>query len=106
MAEHSRKSDLFSIFDGIDDAEKTLIENLLDEVVFLEEQMTELKKMPFIRVNPKMPTLQKTTPAAKLYKECSQSYMNAIRLLASILRKNEVDEAETLMKRLEEFTSL
>lgn len=45
----------------------------------------------------------KSTPAAKQYKECSQSYMNAVRILLNTLRKTQTDAADELLKRLEEF---
>ena len=78
-------------------------ERLMDEVIFLEEKMIELKNLPFVQVHPKNPAMQKTTSAAKLYKECSQSYMNAIRILSSILHKVESTAQDDLMKLLEEF---
>lgn len=66
--------------------------------------MDELKKMPFVRVSPKNPAMQKTTPASKVYKECMQSYMNAIRILLNTLRKVESSAADELIERLKEFS--
>lgn len=54
---------------------------LIDEIVFLEGQLIELKRLPFINVNPKNPMQQKATPAAKQYKEMLQQYNNSLRLL-------------------------
>ena len=54
---------------------------LVEEIVFLEEQLKELKKLPFISVNPKNPAQQKATPASKQYKELLQQYNNSLRLL-------------------------
>lgn len=99
----TRREQLDEIFKNVEDGQKQLVTRLLDEVIFLEEQMTELKKLPFIRVHPKDPTLQKTTSAAKLYKECTQSYMNAIRILSSILHKVESSAQDELLKLLEGF---
>lgn len=99
----SRREELNEIFKDVDDSEKRLVNNLMDEVVSLEERMSELRGMPFIRVHPKNPAIQKVTPAAKLYKECSQSYMNAIRILSGILQKVETSAQDELLKRLEEF---
>lgn len=104
MADVSRRKLLDDIFKDVDTNEKSLIENLLDEVIFLEERMAELKTMPFISVHPHNPALQKSTAAAKQYKECSQSYMNAIRILLSILYKIESAEQDELLRRLEEFS--
>lgn len=100
----SRRAELDNIFKDVDENEKQLVSKLIDEVVFLEDQMSELKKLPFIRSHPKNHSIQKTTQAAKLYKECSQSYMNAIRILVNILRKVESSETNELLKRLEEFS--
>lgn len=54
---------------------------LLDEFLFLEDQLTKLKKLPFIKVNPSNPEMQKATPAAKQYKELLQQYTNIIKVL-------------------------
>lgn len=98
-----RREILDDIFSGVEAKEKKLIDPLLDEIVFLENQMNELKKFPFIRINSKNSNLQRKTEAAKLYKECSQSYMNAIRILCSILHKVDSSAENELMKKLEEF---
>lgn len=98
-----RRKQLDEIFKNVEDNQKQLVNRLLDEVVYLEDKMTELKQLPFISVHPQNPALQKITPAAKLYKECSQSYMNAIRILSSILHKIESSAQDELLKMLEEF---
>lgn len=54
---------------------------LVDEIIFVEEQLVYLKTLPFININPKNPMQQKTTPAAKQYKELLQQYNNSLRLL-------------------------
>lgn len=78
-----RKSELLGLLHGgAQDVMKA--ERLIDEIVFLEEQMTELKKHPFIAVNPKNPAQQKPTAAAKQYKEFLQQYNNSLRLLLRI----------------------
>lgn len=99
----TRREELDDIFRDVDEDEKKLVNHLIDEVVFLEEQMMRLKKLPFLNVHPKNPAMQKTTPAAKQYKECAQSYMNATRILLNILRQVESSAQDELLKRLEEF---
>lgn len=98
-----RRKEIDDIFKDIDKNEKQLIDPLIDEVVFLEEQMIELKKYPFIKVHPDNSSLQKKTEASKLYKEYMQSYMNAIRILCSILHKVDSSAQDELLKRLAEF---
>ena len=86
-----RKDELIRMFDNVDESQKQLIMPLIDEVVFLEKSMKDLKELPFIRIHPNDQSIQQTTPAAKQYKEMSQSYMNAIRILSSILKLNTTD---------------
>lgn len=100
----TRREQLEEIFKNVEEDQKQLVSRLLDEVVYLEDTMTELKKLPFINIHPTNPALQKITAAAKLYKECSQSYMNAIRILAGILHKVESSAQDELLKVLEEFS--
>lgn len=100
----TRREELDEIFKDVEENERRLVDKLLDEVVYLEDRMHELKELPFISVHPKNPALQKSTPAAKQYKECSQSYMNALRILGSILNKVESSAQDELLRRLEEFT--
>lgn len=99
----TRLEELNDIFRDVDDGQRKLIQPLIVEVVDLEERMRDLKKLPFIAVHPQNNSLQKMTPAAKLYKECSQSYMNAIRILCSVLNKVETTAQDELLRKLEEF---
>ena len=100
----TRREELNNIFKFIDENERTLINPLIDEVINLEIRMMDLKQYPFIVVNPKNPNQQKITSAARLYKECSQSYMNAIRILINILRKTESADVNKLLEKLQEFS--
>lgn len=99
-----RREQLNFIFKDVDENEKKLIDPLLDELVDMEKQLEELRKLPMIRINPKNPAIQKKTEAAKLRKEISQSYMNAVRILCSILNKVESSAQDELLARLEQFT--
>lgn len=91
----NRKDELIHIFDQIDDA-KGVILPLIDDVVFLEEQLQELRQLPFIRVNPKNRADQKPTAAAKQYKELLQQYNNCIKILTGVLRKDAIEEESPL----------
>lgn len=99
----NRKNELLNCFKNIDDDKKTIIINLIDEVVFLESQLLELKKLPMVKVHPKNPTLIKPTPASKLYKEFLQQYNNVIKNLSSMLHKDEEKEESPLRKYLKEL---
>ena len=103
MNSKSRRIELDAVFSVCDENMKKLISPLLDRVVNLEERMEALERLPFVRSHPHHPELQKTTAAAKQYKECSQSYMNAVRILIGILNKVDESAADELQKRLAEF---
>lgn len=104
MKTEKRRAEYDAILQDVDESEKRLVDRLVDEVVWYEEQMEELKKLPFIVTNPKNPAQQKTTTAAKLYKEHATSYMNALRILLNILRKVESTAQDELLRRLEQFS--
>lgn len=78
-----RKTELLSLLKyGSQDELKA--RQLIDEIVFLEDRMADLKHYPFIAVNPKNPSQQKPTAASKQYKEFLQQYNNCLRLLLRI----------------------
>ena len=99
----TRRETLNEIFKDIDKNERKLIAPLLDEIIYLEEQMKYLRTLPQIKIHPTNNAIQKKTEAAKLYKEYSQSYMNAIRILVGVLHKVDSSAQDELLKRLAEF---
>lgn len=88
-----RKEELLKVIEH----DPTLIP-LIDEIIFLEGQLEELKKLPFIKIHPKDPTKQKATPAQKQYKELLQQYVNIIRVLIRATGTDENDEESPLRK--------
>ena len=99
-----RKSQIKQILSGCDENERDLVEKLIDEMIFLEDKMNELKVLPFISINPRNNKIMKQTAAAKQYKELSQNYANIIRVLLSVIRKTETSAQDELLKKLEEFS--
>lgn len=77
----TRKEELLEAINKSGSQNDVKAAQLIDEVVFIEKQLIELKKLPFISVNPKNPAQQKATPASKQYKELLQQYNNSLRLL-------------------------
>ena len=90
----NRRNELIAI---IPEESYDLVKSVIDDVVFLEERLTELKELPFIEVNPKNPMKQRSTPASKLYKEFLQQYINCIKMIEYVIYKDkrlEGDEVE------------
>lgn len=96
-----RKDELVKLCSSLSETNKTATAQLVDEIAFLEGQLAELKQKPFIKYHPTDPTLQKTTPAAKLYKELLQQYNNCIKTLISVCGKaGEEEETSPLREYL------
>lgn len=94
---------LKKIFEGVDEDKRDVIMPLLDDVIFIEERLAELRKLPMIRVHPKNPARQEVTPASKQYKEYMQSYLNAIKVLQTTLYRAGESGESPLLKALKEF---
>ncbi len=75
---------------------------LIDEVVYLEEQLDYLRSLPKIKVHPKDPSKQKPTPAAKMYKEFLQQYINAIKVLLKATGVENENEESPLRRWMNE----
>lgn len=99
----NRKEELLKIVckDGSEN-EKILVQ-LVDEVVFLESQLVALKKLPFLKIHPDNPELQKATPASKQYKELLQQYTNCIKVLASASGQDQNVEDSPLRKWVKKY---
>ena len=82
----SRREELVAI---IPEESLELVNSVIDDVVFLEDRLTELKKLPFIEVHPRNSMKQRSTPASKLYKEFLQQYINCIKMIEYVIYKEK-----------------
>lgn len=97
----SRADELHNIFKDVDEGKRAIVNNLIDEAVYLETQMAELKNYPFIKFHPQNPNLQKVTAAGKQYREFLQTYTNIIDKLCRVYSNEETEEASPLRAFLE-----
>lgn len=104
----NRREQLLKIMESADRDKVDLITDVIDNVVFLEEQLQTLRKLPHIKVHPERPELQKVTEAGKLYRFNLQQYNNAIKILISILGQDggEDDGLEILKAFQEKMKSM
>ena len=93
----NRKDELLAMFGDLDENVCTIVAPLIDDLVFIENQLVELKKLPFIKVHP-IDGRQKTTPAAKLYKEMLATQKDIVRILCSQLHKGGEGEGESPLR--------
>lgn len=93
----SRKEELLNVLDN----DKTY-EPLVDEMVYLEEELIKLRALPKIKIHPDDPSRQKLTPAAKIYKDYLQQYVNVVKVLMKASGADEEDEESPLRKWVNE----
>ena len=91
-----RAAELHNIFKDVDEGKRVIVSRLIDEAVYLEERLAELKKYPHIKFHPQNPNLQKITAAGKQYREYLQTYVNLMDKLAKVYGKDEGEEESPL----------
>ena len=97
-----RNEELFEICGSLDGEILKLMTPLIEQLVFLEKQLAYLKTLPFIVVKEGDNKRQRTTPAYKQYKDLSQSYLNALKVVNGALGI----ESETAESPLREYLRL
>ena len=99
----SRKEKLEEILNKMDEEKRVIVEKVFDEILFLEEQLAELTKLPFIKIHPENPAIQKPTIAAKQYKELSQVYSVKVKILLGAISGYGNNEDDPVKEFMEEF---
>lgn len=94
MEAGKRLEELKAIFEKVDQDKSKVIAPILEEVVFMETRLKELRALPQIRVHRKDPQRQEATPASKQYKETMQAYLNAVKVLQMTLSRNTQEEVD------------
>lgn len=80
----------------IPDDSKDLVNEVVEEIIFLEDKLEELKKLPFLEIHPKDNAKQRNTPASKMYKELLQQYINCIKVVEGVIYRDKRLEGETI----------
>lgn len=70
----------------------------VEQMLYLECELDKLRDMPKIKVNPNNPLQQKVLPAAKIYKEYLQQYLNAVKAIEKVTGADETEEESPLRK--------
>ena len=81
----SRRSELDTVLNGITSEVKAVISPLIDNVLFIEENLEKLKELPFIAVNPINKQQQRYTVAYKQYRELFQQYTVAVKIILGVV---------------------
>ena len=94
----SRRDELLKLFEGMDGNIKTIVGPMIEDLIFIEERLEELRKQPFIKYHPKDPTIQKATAAGKLYKDLLAQEKDIVRILCSQVHKGSSDGEESPLR--------
>lgn len=78
----------------IPDEYKSLLTPTVKNTVNLEEKLEYFMTLPPIEIHPTNPMKQRNTPAAKLYKEYLQQYVNCMKLIESVIYRDKRLEGE------------
>ena len=103
MSNNKRLDELNAIVDTIDGEKAGLLRPVVENIVYMESRLTELRALPQIRIDKNNPARQQATPAAKLYKETMQGYTNAVKILLTALYRSDSNGADELLNKLREF---
>lgn len=82
-----------------------LVEQLIDELLFMEKQLEYYRSLPQIKIDNDCPERQKTTAAAKLYKETLQQYTNVIKVIAKTTGQDIDNEESPLRKWAKKYVN-
>ena len=90
----SREKELLEL---VGEEKKALLLPYVEEVVFIEGQLKELKKDNFMKSHPNNPNIKKRDKdAIRQYKEFFQQYTNAIKTISGIVGTDESGEESPL----------
>ena len=97
----TRKDELLSCFDNCSKETKIIVVRLIDEVINIETQLDELKKLPKYKQHPQHPEIIKPLPAFKMQKDLEQQYNIAIKNLHSMsVKAGDTKDESPLRKYL------
>lgn len=88
----NKKERLKELNDFVGKDKVIFLGNLIDHVVYMEDRLEELSKLPFIRVNPKNKTQQKKTESAKLYLALMAQYTQDLKTISYLSGKSAEEE--------------
>jgi len=89
-AKNDRLAELLKLSDDI------TIRPLFEKMVLLEAHMAKLEGLPWIRVNPKDPTQQKSTPAFFEYQKTLSQYKELVKIVCKACGNFEPEEESPL----------
>lgn len=90
------RDDLMSILDNVEGGRRAVAEQLVNELLFLDRKLAEVRELPFMEVSGD--GRQRMSPAAKLYKDFVSQQSNIARILLGLTRGKDDAEDESPLR--------
>jgi hypothetical protein len=87
------KKNLNDLIDKIDPDKKEIAQKLIDEIIFLQDTLSDLKSA--VKVFGVVDENGKTTPALNSYNQTIKSYSMCLKQLEILLRRYEIKDTDT-----------
>lgn len=97
-----RLNELKSAIQNLDESKRLFVFSLLEDFVFLEEQINKLRKYPRYKINPKNPEQQIKLPVHDLLKDYQAQKNDITTKILRTLQNDPIDESP-LAKALARF---
>ena len=81
----TRKEELQNLFKDAGAEKQLVAQEVIENVCFLEEQISNLRKLPQLIIHPEMPELQRRSEASKILIPYLQQYNISVKFLTSLL---------------------
>ena len=92
-----RADELMALFS--DESVKTVVRPLVRELAELEDRIEGIKALPLIRVHPEDPSIQKATPAGRLYQSLLGRQTDIVRMLLRQLNRDGDDGEDSPLRQ-------
>ena len=93
---NERAAKLLEIARAAGEEEKSA--ELVEDIAFLEQRLQELRRLPFLRIDPNNQERQRPTPASRQYKELLQQYNTSLKLFCKLCGDLREEEAESPLR--------
>lgn len=90
----TRKEELLKL---VKDEDISLVTKIIDNIVDLEENLEEIKKLPFVQYDKTNKFKQRQLPASKIYTSLLQQYNIALKTFKGLIQEN-VDGDDSPLK--------
>lgn len=84
----------------VKDEDKPLVSKIIDNIIYLENELEKVRQLPFLLTNPNNKYQQKQLPASKVYVSLNQQYNLAMKTFKSLIADDVEEDTSPLMAYL------